>query len=520
MKPTIVAFTLRTRHPRGIIVAPPMPNPPNAPKSDYDDLLSDLPPLDGDDDDEPLGTPDLAELELLPDESPEDRDDGVIDDLAIGELIDTLTDDTPDDAADSADLDTGETDVSLLEGSSRHDDDTAGVDGDDTSLGIDAVPEQGAGDDDSEGTTGESEGEVDEAQFPELDSDDEADLPGGIVLEEIDVPDDAALPEWAAAGWERVALPLVAVPMNGIWIGDRVVIAAGTEAVALRFSDDGAAHAERLELQGLGGAEAVAIQGDPADPRWLIAASHHAVVASRDGGATVSRTALRVAERDAIVSLSACRLRTSEICARTASGKIHVTLNGGAAWKAMEGLGEVLDVAQDESGNLHVLAWADETSLLRIDPKGHWEAASAGPDLGPRSIGMQVRLAIMGETAAVASAEGRVWLRSSPDSPWQTRLIAPELCATAIVRTSAGPCAVAAVFVESTDRSYLVRIPIDGPPELIADLSPDVALLPNEEGDEAESLGRASCLAWDDRRALLWVAGRFGLQAWRPVVPT
>ena len=156
MKPRIVAFTLRTRHPRGIIRVPSMPKPPYASKSDYDDLLSDLPPLDGDEDDEPEGTPDLAELELLPDESPEDRDDGVIDDLAIGELIDTLTDDTPDDAADSADLDTGEADVSLFEGASRSDDDAAGVDGDDTSLGIDAVPEQGAGDDDSEGTTGES----------------------------------------------------------------------------------------------------------------------------------------------------------------------------------------------------------------------------------------------------------------------------------------------------------------------------------------------------------------------------
>ena len=71
-------------------------------------------------------------------------------------------------------------------------------------------------------------------------------------------------------------------------------------------------------------------------------------------------------------------------------------------------------------------------------------------------------------------------------------------------------------YVESEDKSYLFSIEEEDQPKLSADLAPSVGVGPSDEIDDSEGLGRATALRWDEARGWIWIAGRFGLQAWRP----
>jgi hypothetical protein len=114
---------------------------------------------------------------------------------------------------------------------------------------------------------------------------------------------------------------------------------------------------------------------------------------------------------------------------------------------------------------------------------------------------------------------GAFWMRTATVGEWSAFAVAPEACAAAVVDTDTGPFAVVAVYSESEDRSYLLRIGASGEAEMVGDLSPDVAVPSGDDAEESEGMGRVSTIVWDGRRGWLWVAGRFGLQAWRPVFP-
>ncbi len=484
-----------------------------------DEPVDDLPPIDGDDGDDQL---DLAIEDDLADELVEDAadtDDSVADDLHVGELVEWL-DDALDAADDAADLDVGETVQAFGEaGTGRADDDASGVADEDLTLGIDAVPEQGEGDAAGETVMGGGEAEVDESMFPELDSDDEADLPGELRVDDTEVADEVPLPAWAAVRWEKVSIPLVAVPMTCLWVTADRAVTAGDSAIELDFGQEQVPDARRLELAGLPSGEIVAIQGDGEDPSRLIVATHHGVHLSSDGGATVGSWTFRAPGEATIAGVTACSPRWRACYAHASDGSMFASAHPGSGWTRLEGIGSVRAVAQDAAGSLFVLALRDTPALLRFDTQGRWESEPLPGDVAPRLRGQRAWLAMDPGLALFGTPGGAIWMRTGRAGEWIARSVAPEACAAAVVDTGSGPFAVVAVYVESEDRSYLLRIEPSGEAELVGDLSPDVAIASGTDAEDSDGMGRVLAMVWDSRRGWLWVAGRFGLQAWRPGYP-
>ncbi len=494
-----------------------MPQPDTPSTFAEDDIIDKLPPIDGEEGDE---DDDLLVGGELGSELPEDDDvdDSVAEDLPVGELIEVDRAD-PGGTEDDGNLDIGSPAFDFSDGEAgRDDDDVAGAAGDDDTLGIDVIPEEGEGDQDGESVLGGGAEEVDESRLPELDSDDETDLPGEIPVDDTDVGEDVALPPWAAARWERVPIPLIAVPMTALWVGRDRTLAAGEGAVALTFGADSAACAQRLALAGLPPVEIVAVVGDDGSPGVLLA-TRQGVHASLDGGATAGPALLRANGEASIAGVVAGAGPSPTCYARRTDGVMLVSPRLGSPWTSLEGVGVVRAMASDTDGLMRVVARRDGPVLMTFDGSGRCKSEALPDDMAALLSREGAWVAAGRHHCVMGVVDGRVWWRSSAATGWARVLLPREACAAAVVDAGVGAFVVVAVYVESEDRSYLVRLGTDGTARLVGDLTPDVVDPASSSGDETEGMGRVAAIAWDPHRGWLWVAGRFGLQAWRPELP-
>jgi hypothetical protein len=174
-------------------------------KSEVDDWLAELPPLDGAED-EPAaedGSPD----DLLPDEVDDNAslDDANADDLEVDDGVD-FADDEPsggdDDERWEADVGEPELDLADEAGDEAGDGDAPGVAESDLDLDDDDLPPS-ADDAGEEGTTDSVEHSLDE-ELPALDADDEGDFEDALLLETGLTIAEPEGPRWAADLWERI----------------------------------------------------------------------------------------------------------------------------------------------------------------------------------------------------------------------------------------------------------------------------------------------------------------------------
>ena len=490
-------------------------------RSDDDDILDDLPPMDGDDDDgddETRGTFDETELDPL-DAVESSEDDGHSQtDLPVGELVDALPDEVEPDEDEGSAIETGDVGIGFADEAANRpdDDDEGGVAGDDLSVGI-AEPRE-IGDEDTEqmGMGEPIENEVDEDEFPELDSDEEADLPGGLDVGELELPEEAPLPVWSDARWERDVTPLVAVPMRCATAAAGRVVAGGDGALSVAQDDDGNLVCTWLPLDQITETEVMAIATVVAQPDRLLLATRHALLASNDGGRSVRPRAL---PRPVRIGASFCTLVTSTSAplayATTTAGDLFVSADRGETWREMDGIGNVRALAADERGTAHVVALQDEQLLwLRGDDEGQWCSTQLELDtIGDDARGTLL-MAAREDMIVIADEGGRIAVSRDAGASWTSLRVPAQLVALAILPSGE---IVGAVYLESEDKSVLVRVDTRDELACVADLSPNVSL--DADVDPAEGMGQACALTWDEGRGCLWVAGRFGLVAWRPSLP-
>jgi hypothetical protein len=122
-----------------------------------------------------------------------------------------------------------------------------------------------------------------------------------------------------------------------------------------------------------------------------------------------------------------------------------------------------------------------------------------------------VLLAAQGSVMAVATASGAVAASFDGGGQWLEARVPPTLGCLGI----AAGRVVGAIFLESEDKSCLFVIGRDGIPRSVAEIAPTGCGL-DAGDDESEGRGQATGLAWDEQRGVLWVAGGFGLRAFKP----
>ena len=166
---------------------------------DEDELVLDLPPLDGEGED---GNPAAFEepLDDLRPDGGDPLDDSTGDDDPIDEALDTLGDEDGDDGEEGpAELDLGVVVAEPL-GSFLGEDEPPGVDGEDFGLGDTPETADDAGEEGFEAADEALRAE----DLPSLDADDEGEADDGLFYDGIVRAADAEIP-WDDRGWERVA---------------------------------------------------------------------------------------------------------------------------------------------------------------------------------------------------------------------------------------------------------------------------------------------------------------------------
>ena len=478
--------------------------------------------MDGDEaDEEPVEAFDAEQLSSFDALQGKDDDDKAEASLPIGDLIDELPDapDTSPDTVEAAEeVNTGDGDIAFSDEASDEDDDAEGIDGDDETGGIDSLSALGE-DDEREGTDEPLEDEVDESAFPRLDADEQGGTADTLDIGELDLPEEIPIPDWSAVRWKRVEIPLVAVPMRHVASSGPNVVAAGDGVAMLTFEDDAPLACRFLPLEGRGGAELIGIALQDAEGQQLVLASRQRLMVSVDVGRQVRVVADVLDDGpDAEICWMGRGARFAYAC--TSKGRLLVSADPTRSWRPIDGVGLVRSIAVDERGTAHVLAWREgRLHWLRSDEDGRWQgkALEGAPQQLPDTP--LPTMAVRGSTWVLASQKGILIASLDAGETWrQTRLPTP-LRSVTVVPGEETDTVVGTFYVESEDRSYLFAWSPGKAPERVADLSPDVAV-GSLELDPSEGLGRAHHVLWDPIRGCVWVAGSFGLCAWRPALPT
>ncbi|MCU0690844.1 MAG: hypothetical protein MUF54_05520 [Polyangiaceae bacterium] len=499
-----------------------MPEQMSGGSRDDEDLTPDLPPIDDDPDGDSIEEADdrdvASQFEALEAEASAEGDGAPDPTLEVGDLLSASPELAVDRDDDARDLDIGDlaSDFAQYGETSCDDDDEGGFVGEDASVGISDVPAFGSDDDDGQADSDPSDSEIDERAFPELDSDDELDLPGGLDIGEDGFPDEPAAPEWADVRWERVSTPLVAVPMASVVVADSIVLAAGEGAVRLLADGQGTMTSDWIVADGLARGELISCCTSADRGGVVLLATARTLFRSCDGGRTIQAVAAPIATVSGAGLASVC-LGSPD------SGLVYVIRHDGAllaswddaaTWRVMDGIEAVGAVCSDERGSVQLLVRQPSGArLLGSDREGCWSSLKLNELPSEVDLRQAKLLAKRGSVIALGEASGRITVSWDAGETWITRRVPHTVCALAVVPKD---LVVGAVYAESEDKSYLFRVTRAGTVELVADLSPDVAADGSQEADESEGLGQASALAWDNNRGVLWVAGRFGLVAWRP----
>lgn len=447
-------------------------------KPDLDDFTPDLPELDGEEDEAAPVDELEEELPAIPEDGGDPFDDaaaeGVVDEWAGIATAD-------DDSSGVADEDEREVDIGEVELDAGDRESGLLVDADEPGIGDEALdidePPAGADDDGGvEGLADLADDSLDE-KLPELDADDDGEAGDAWLTAEtgeLDL-DDGHLPRWADVAWSTVGDRL------GLGAGENDVLALAFSAPAcavvtlrgaLLLSQDGGERFEPKEAwRGLvGKGDGLAHVGLGRGGREVHLLSHGGTrLASADGGATFRR------------------IERSELLSLTTAPDAAIVAVGASASRGLELL------------------------VSDADP-AHWSARELPVSVIPVAAAPNPVVAAATRAVALGSESGLAVSRDGGES------FAPVPgCAGTVAVAFAGDAndapLVAAVYREAEDRTFLVRVTTEGLAEIVGDVS---APPPSASDDDVEALGRATALAWDAARGVLWVAGPFGVVAVKP----
>jgi hypothetical protein len=464
---------------------------PPAPLGDDQDL-DELPPLDGDSGDDPGPE---APPDDLPDES---KGDGGLDDTTgeddpadASELdVDESDRDWLGEAQDAGDLELGDEDLLQIS-----DDGASFIEADEPTdatgdSGLDEVREVGGLDSGEEGPVDADE-ELRDEDLPALDADDEGEVDVGLADEPF-VGDQALDLPWAAQPLRRVGAPVPLVSSTTVACIVRGALVCGRADSGhfelLRVDLEG--ESQGLSARGLHGAEVVALAVE--DEVLAAVLGDGRLLVSRDGGVRFEPAAEGLIAEDAVLARGALWIRTSArgIAVSVAAGPFQRRAVGGAV-AAMSG--------DSESGMTALAVDEAETpiALLRGRPDGSIENERIA---APEPCGAEL-VAARGPFVAYPSRRGVV--RRGEDGVWSSYRWQGLVTALEFVDDKGG--LIAATYSDSDDTTGLVLLDELGRVSVVARLGPG-----RSDGDLD---GRVLCLAFDDARGVIWVAGGFGVAA-------
>lgn len=459
-----------------------MPRPPS------DEDLDELPPLDGDARErEP--EPDFSDLIDEPKREEEASDDDTPEPPVDASEIDSIDEREGswlNEGADAKDLDLGS--AQLIDFADAEGSDAAGIDEgsdgpavgqEDFGLGSDA--DDGPLDADLEGPADADE-ELREEDLPALDADEDGEV-GDAPLVEPGFADEPLAVEWAAEPWPRVGAPIALVNVSAVACAGRGVLAAAGGEMA-RVDLEGAC--ERVEAKGLGAGEtsAIAAEGDR-----VAAIVGGQLFVSHDGGARFERVALGLEAADVAIAsgVSWVRGRAGALLCETTLR----ALPGAATAMVRDARDGVVVLVADDAGRVAAIARGGAKS-------GSVERETVD---APDARVPAVFAARAGHVAWAARRGGVV--RGAAGKPVES--IVWEGRVTAMTFVDDAGTLVAATWSDSEDTTALVRVDAKGGVSVVARVG--------GTGKLDDSDGRATALAYDDARGVVWVAGSFGIAA-------
>jgi len=421
----------------------------------HDDDLDELPPLDGDATDEPSPEP--------------EADDALADDAGVANLDDSTGEDDPADPgdldlehveggwlnepADTPDLDLG--DVSIVdfsEGASPTEDvDEPGVGDEDFGLG--GASEHGGLDAGDEGPLDGDE-ELREGDLPRLDADEEGDVDDASLIDSGFAADAPVGLPWAAAPWSRVGAPVALTAAT-------TVACAPGGAVAVGRGESGALELVRIDLEG------------------------------------TSQTLAALGLDLARVRLVAARGR--RVAALVEGGQLWLSADEGARFAAVAA-GAVTEAGPANAGGAPGATAADLEVL--VAGVAHGAGVPVTREAEPPEARAPAIAASRGSCVAYAARRGGVVQRRA-DGRWEP--IAWEGQVLALAYLDDAGTLVAATYADADDTTALVRVDVQGRAAVVARIG--------AAGSDGDADGRAVALAYDEARAVVWVAGGFGVAA-------
>lgn len=440
---------------------------------DVDDSLPDLPALDGGEEDE-AGAADEPTEELPP--IPDDEADPFDDAEAVEVVGEWAYASVPDeDEASAAAGDEREVDIGEVELDAGDRESGLLVEADEPGLGDEALdidePPPGPVDDGGvEGLADLLAESIDE-ELPELDADEEGDAGDAWLAPEMSTLDldDGPLPSRADVAWsaasERLGLGANETRVLALAFRARVCAVVTTRGELLLSRDRGETFVAAEAFRGLvGQGDGLANVGLGCEGREVHLLSDGGTrLTSGDGGTTFRRI-----ERSTLLTLT--------------------TMPDGS----------IVAVGADPSRGLELL-------VSEQDPT-RWSAHELPASVIPVAAAPNPVIAAARGAIALGSEAGLSVSRDAGATFTSIHGCAGTV-AVAFVGDANDGALVAAVYREAEDRTYLVRVTVDG----LAEIVDDVGAKAPPAGDDAEALGRATSLGWDATRGVLWVAGPFGV---------
>lgn len=432
------------------------------------DLILDLPPLDGEDEEEEAAGELDVELEAF------DDGEDPFDDAASEEIFDPNSEIDFAAMSDAGEDDDRETDIGEIVIDELGDDEGEGDAAaeswelSEAELGFEVEFTSSDDDGGEEGTLDPSDAWMLDQPLPQLDADDDGDDMGeALFVDELDslASYEEDLPAWSDIAWEQKSLVLASLEKSGELLS-LAVGARRSAAVSARgelfLSNDGGETFEKIEEGGeLRGARLAEVAAAEEGPLYLLTSLGELFV-RRDGESEPLRSS-----PSGLLAIAAAKGEIRAISADPERGlELLESDDAGASWSSRELVGAALVVASAPNPRL---------------------AATEGAFC-------------MGSEAGLVMARGDGELTLIPGCSGTVAL--------AFAGEGANAPLIAAVYREMENRTVLIRVNAEGVAELVADLGPGDAM-----DDEDELATAPNALAWDAGRELLWVAGPLGVTA-------
>ena len=447
-----------------------------SPRNELEDWLTELPPLDGGDDDP--DTEDGLADDFVPDD-PDDAslDDAPADDLEVDEGVEITEEESAGEDDERWEADVGEPELDLVDGEPSAVDVETPVEGPtqgDNDLDLDDELPPSDDDEGEEGTTDPIEHSLDE-DLPALDADEEGDFEDALLLEVGIAPTPSK--RWADVLWEERS----SYPVRWALGEDDVV-------VAMCLAVGPSANIVAALTQG---GVVVASNGEP-----VVKAG--ARTGPPLGGGRSMHLALSYPGQPILWVAT----RTGELCKSNDLGK---------TWARCAGLGRpILALGSREDGSLSVLARKnDSLEILTSVDATRWFTQRVVAEVHPRPDGGPSWIAHRGSATAIGDASG---VSLSRDGRHFVRIPASSGATSGAFagRGADAPLLLAGAFTDADDAIHLVRVRQDGATEVIAEIKP-----PGLSDDETEQ-PTVWALGWQDATETLHIAFATHICAWGP----